>query len=537
MESKYAIALSAWKNQLDENQVLDASTAQQTYGPNTIGIDSSIAGALLIDSADNLPAILEIANELLIPLYPISTGRNWGYGGANPVRKNSIIVDLSPMDNIVSFDPESGLVTLEPGVTQQNLRDFLDQQQQNFLVPVTGAGPNCSLVGNALERGYGITPYSDHFAAVTTLEVILADGSTYRTPLSEMGGEGIDQAFKWGVGPYLDGIFTQGNFGIVTKMTIALAPTPERVTGFFFSVAHDSQLEQAVECIQSVLRDVGQISGSINLMNKRRVISMIEPYPENHGGEEGIIPQPLLDKLGKRNQTLDWTGAGALYGNARIVKAARAIIRKKLKGITARLVFFTPGQVSKLDQLASVLPGKLGHQARQIFGTLNKTLQLLAGSPSEVALPLAYWRSGTRPTDGRPMNPAKDGSGLIWYAPLVPMKPTQVRQYVQLVEAICRKYRIEPLITLTSISDRCFDSTVPLLFDRQDPTQVSNAQACYDELFEAGRKLGFMPYRTSVKSMQRYTGSGTTYWNVVKQLKLAVDKNNIIAPGRYSPLE
>ena len=36
-------------------------------------------------------------------------------------------------------------------------------------MPVTGAGPNCSLLANALERGYGITPPTDHFGAVTRL--------------------------------------------------------------------------------------------------------------------------------------------------------------------------------------------------------------------------------------------------------------------------------------------------------------------------------------------------------------------------------
>ena len=79
-----------------------------------------------------------------------------------------------------------------------------------------------------LERGYGITPYADHFAAVTALEAVLPDGRIYRSALSELGGATVDRAYKWGIGPYIDGLFAQGNFAVVTNMTIALAPRPVR---------------------------------------------------------------------------------------------------------------------------------------------------------------------------------------------------------------------------------------------------------------------------------------------------------------------
>jgi 4-cresol dehydrogenase (hydroxylating) len=92
-------------------------------------------------------------------------------------------------------------VTVEPGVTQQILYDYLERNRLAFLVPATGAGPHCSLVGNALERGYGITPYADHFSAVTAIEAVLPNGRIYRSALSELGGGTVDRAFKWGIGP------------------------------------------------------------------------------------------------------------------------------------------------------------------------------------------------------------------------------------------------------------------------------------------------------------------------------------------------
>ena len=217
-----SLAMWAWRGRIGEPAVLDAASAQQCYGVCTTGIERVIAAALRPASLDDVRAIVEIAGDRAVPLYPISTGNNWGYGTANPARDGCVVVDLSGLGRIVEIDPDLGVVTVEPGVTQQKLSDYLDENNLPFLVPVTGAGPHCSLVGNALERGYGITPYADHFAAVTALEAVLADGRVYRSALSELGGKQADRAYKWGIGPYLDGLFAQSGFAI------ALPPPPLR---------------------------------------------------------------------------------------------------------------------------------------------------------------------------------------------------------------------------------------------------------------------------------------------------------------------
>lgn len=108
---------------------------------------------------------------------------------------------MGSLKKIVHFDAELGVVTLEPGVTQGMLADFLGACNHPFLVPVTGAGPSCSVLANALERGYGVTPYVDHFGAVTDIEAVLADGSLYRTALREAGGEELARLFKWALAP------------------------------------------------------------------------------------------------------------------------------------------------------------------------------------------------------------------------------------------------------------------------------------------------------------------------------------------------
>jgi 4-cresol dehydrogenase (hydroxylating) len=98
-----------------------------------------------------------------------------------------------------------------------------------------------------------------------------------------------------------------------------------------------------------------------------------------------------------------------------------------------------------------------------------------------------------------------------------------------------RRHGMEPLITLTSLSDRCFDSTVPLLFDRDRSDEAARADACHRQLLEAGQREGFVPYRLGVQSMRQMIDPEAPCWRMVAALKRAMDPHDILAPGRYSP--
>jgi 4-cresol dehydrogenase (hydroxylating) len=518
---------------IDGTAFINADEAQRRYGPSTINVKRRIAGAVRVTAREQVVDVVNASRASGIPLYPISTGRNWGYGAAQPAVDDCFILDLSDLKRILSVDPSSGVAVLEPGVTQGALRDYLDRAGLPFLCPVTGAGPSCSLVGNALERGYGITPHADHFLAVTSLEAVLPDGTVYRPPLAASGCTLVDQNFKWGVGPYLDGIFTQSGMGIVTEMSIVLAPRPEVVNGFFFAVKQDSQLEEVVTAIADTLREVGGVLGSINLMNARRVVSMMEPYPRDRLNAQGIMDDVCLRELAARNQVGSWMGAGAVYGNAAMAAAARKTVKQRLAGKVQRLLFFSPRSVARYHALSRFLPFAAGRSLQSVLGTLTKTLDILDGVPSTVALPLAYWQAGT-PADPENLNPARDGCGLIWYSPLVPMRPDIVRRFSDMVQTVCAAHAIEPLITLTSLSHGCFDSTVPLIFDPEEDGATERAHACYHALLEAGRALGCTPYRAPTSAMDRFVDPQATYWKLAAMIKRELDPQGLIAPGRYT---
>lgn len=531
------MAVEQWARILPRERIIDDATS--VYGSCTSGTQRKIPVAVKVRTTAEVADVTRIASALQIPLYPISTGKNWGYGTANPVQDNCVILDLSAMNRIIEINADLCWVKLEPGVTQQQLFDYLQERDLDFMVPVTGAGPTCSILGNLLERGYGITPHTDHFGALLGLEAVLANGEIYRSALEEQAGDGLNQAFKWGIGPYLDGLFSQSNMGIVTSATIALQKRPERYEAFLFRVKSDSDLPAVVTAAREILQTLGSTVGGINLMNADRVLAMTVPYPKDLVPEGATMSKDMVKQLAAQYYIPAWTGAGALYGNRHVVKAAKRVIRQILAKHVSGLVFVSPGRASFLkrvaDALTSFLPKSIGFGTRLQAMSLNlvNLLKILGGEPTEVALPLSYMKSGQLPAPDQKMDPAKDGAGLIWYSPLVPMNPETVIDYVAETKRLCLENGIEPLITLTSISERCFDSTVPILFNKASSKEVANARRCYDVLLEAGRAKGIFPYRFGIDQMRKLATEQSTFWNLVAKVKCAFDPYNIISPGRY----
>ena len=171
------------------------------------------------------------------------------------------------------------------------------------MVPVTGAGPTCSLVGNALERGYGITPYTDHFGAVTDIEAVLPDGSAYRTALREIAGDELARLFKWGIGPHTRAGRTKRG-GHRDAHVDPLARRPERVEACFFRVEDDTLLEGAVVCVRSILTRLPGVVGGINLMNRHRMLAMTAPYPGDQLGPTDRLDIHLSKKWDASTESL-----------------------------------------------------------------------------------------------------------------------------------------------------------------------------------------------------------------------------------------
>ena len=118
-------AIKAFEEVIGAEYTHTDSMSMEKYHSSCIPVSRVIAAVLQPDSAKDVQQIVKIAAKFNVGLYPISTGNNWGYGSANPVRDNNIIVDLSRMNRIIEVNQKLAYTVIEPGVTQQQLYEYL----------------------------------------------------------------------------------------------------------------------------------------------------------------------------------------------------------------------------------------------------------------------------------------------------------------------------------------------------------------------------------------------------------------------------
>lgn len=526
----------------DESELISNSESLAPYHRSTEGFISKVKGVIKIGARKDIGAVLKLANELSktkdeFVIYPISTGNNWGYGSSVPAddSRTQYLLDLSALNKIVFFDEDSGLCSVEPGVTQKDLYDFLTEKKSDYMVPVTGAGPSCSILANALERGYGITPTADHFAAVTALKGFIPTGEFYQSSIADLDGTSsqlADKAFKWKHGPYIDGIFTQSANMVVTEATISLEKAGTGFTSFYMQFFEQDSFSRAYNVISKIFDSVGRNIGSMNLMDKRRVAAMMAENPNGAASHKNMTNEQL-EIISKTRDIPEWTVIGTVYGSKHVSNAVKKEIRKIAKPEASRL-FFSNDLLIKIGKcVTKITPKTILATQRKQLETLEEGIAVMKGIPNQVALPLAYWRNpSSLPNKSNQLDPAKDGCGLLWYAPLIPTKTSLMQTFIELVRTTCQKYNIEPMITFTNFNKYCTDSTIPIVFDINNRQALEAAKSCLNSLYVEGLKLGFVPYRLNIEQ-QKNLDVSQSFWQVSNKIATALDPENVLAPGRY----
>ena len=153
--------------------------------------------------------MLKVANEFRMPLWPISRGKNFGYGGAAPRMPGTVVLDLGRLNRILEVNEKLGYCVVEPGVGFFELHEHLQKNRIPLQLGIPGNGWG-SVVGNALERGFSFR--GDHSNSICGLEVVLPSGELLRTGIGAMGNGSDLAAFKHGFGPSWDQIIVQSNF-------------------------------------------------------------------------------------------------------------------------------------------------------------------------------------------------------------------------------------------------------------------------------------------------------------------------------------
>jgi 4-cresol dehydrogenase (hydroxylating) len=493
-----AQALALWRRLLGPECVLTDQPTLNRYGRTTLRGAPATRAVIRPHRADQIPGLLHIARTYCIPLYPISRGRNWGWGDACPVTGGQAILDLGGLDRILEINAELGYAVVEPGVTQGQLAEALAAEAPEWWLESTNAGPETSILGNTLERGLGM---GDRTASVCGLEAVLPDGQLLRTGFGNFPHSRVTHLAKWGIGPNLEGLLSQSNLGVVTRMGIWLMPRPQG----------------AECCLVSV--PAGALTRLIDALRPLRMRGVLTTNVH-------IFPVSGHDRQPR------WLAVGALYGADVLRAAYRSEIEQAVAGLGHSHYF--EGEPHDAEEVLGALSIQAVPGIEDLFqaGAALCTGKPFSATPDFLLSYLGGDRAQQSPRTPKSADPLENNYGFYFLWSTCPATGRDLQEGIDLVTASCGEHGFRPQLTIQMPSGRAAVLVIRICFNRQDREARVRASRCYKAALHATVDAGFPPWRLGIEGMAllKQPGIDMTF---VRRLKAWMDSASVLAPGRY----
>jgi 4-cresol dehydrogenase (hydroxylating) len=449
-------------------------------------------------STEDVQAIVRVAAEHGVPLWPVSRGKNFAYGGAAPVLSGSVVLDMNRMNRILEVNADFGYALVEPGVSYFDLYEYIQARGLKLWLDVPDPGWG-SVMGNALDHGVGYTPYGDHFAMQCGMEVVLGTGEVVRTGMGAMPGNNTWQLFKYGFGPYVDGIFSQSNFGIVTKMGIWLMPEPPGYRPYMITFQNEDDIEQVAEILRPL--KVGSIIQNGATVRSLVLDAAITATKSKYWNGKGPIPDSVARQIMADQEIGMWNFCGALYGPPPVMDALWSVIHDAFSKVPGARFYFESDRKRRPDILI--------HRG-----------ETMRGIPKLTEFNFLNW-------DG--------GGGHIGFSPVAPITGKDaIRQY-RMVSSRVREAGFD-YMGLLAVGWRDMHHVTVIVFDQTDAEQRRKVDELFRTLVRESAAEGYGEYRTHIAYMDQI--AGTYNWNDGALLKMnqtikdALDPKGILAPGK-----
>jgi 4-cresol dehydrogenase (hydroxylating) len=502
-------ALKAFGKAIGDANVIAAEPELQDYR-DPFAFASADANAFAPSAAvkpgsvEEVQAIVKIANELKIPLWVVSRGKNLGYGGAAPCVAGSVTVDLGRMNRILEVNEEFCYAVVEPGVTFFDLYEQIRARKMKMWLSVPALGWG-SIIGNALDRGVGYTPYGEHSQNICGMEVVLPNGEVIRTGMGALSRGKTWHMFKHGYGPTVDGLFLQSNLGIVTKAGMWLMPQPDFFIACDLQFERESDLEQIVDTTGRLRRE-DIIQNTAVLSNAVRLISRVGAREKWFKGE-GAAPDEVVQKKLHEMGLGAWNLRFAMYGPEELAEGRLKIAKKAFAAIAGARF-----QSKKWEVRA--------HSPEEFTAAIGSEA-VQAGVPSLFALEVLKYRG-------------EDG-GHIGFSPILAPSGKEAAKLANLVGRTCHEHGFDYYGGF-SFGFRHLWSVMMILYDKKSDEHRRQVDRLFRKLVKEAGELGFAEYRAHVEYMdlvgEPYDFNGHALRRFAETLKDAVDPNGILAPGK-----
>ncbi|ODV84992.1 hypothetical protein CANARDRAFT_207898 [[Candida] arabinofermentans NRRL YB-2248] len=230
-------------------------------------------------TTEQVSQILKYCNEFKLAVVP--QGGNTGLvGGSIPVF-DEIIISLSNLNKIRSFDQVSGILKVDAGVVLETADSYL--AEQGYIFPLDlGAKGSCHIGGNVATNAGGLRllRYGSLHGSVLGLEVVLPDGTILNSMNSlrkDNTGYDLKQLF----------IGSEGTIGIITGVSILCPSRPKAVNIAFLGL---DSYEAVQKTFQRAKNELCEILSAFEFMDKESQLQTLKflktSHPLAEDGEE-----------------------------------------------------------------------------------------------------------------------------------------------------------------------------------------------------------------------------------------------------------
>lgn len=478
----------------DNQQHLDSY--RDTYTPGDLDANAPSAAVAPKDVSE-VQQILAVARSYKIPLWTVSTGRNYGYGGPAPRKAGCVVLDLKRMNRIIEVNEKHAYAVVEPGVSFHELYEYLKIRDLK-LWPDPSAPAWGGVVGNTADRGVGYTPYGEHFTVQCGMQVVLADGTVVETGMGATANASTRNLYKYGHGAWVDGIFTQSNYGVITQMGVWLLPEPPGYRAYMVSFPEEDDIHQVIELVRPLKINmlIPNAATTVGLIWEAAVkVTKAQYYTGT-----GIMPDSARRKMASDLDIGNWNFYGAQYGPPPIMENNWKIIRESLGQVPGAKFYFADD--------------------RKGDAAFDYRAKLMQGIPNMTEFGLLNWLGAGSHIDFSPMSPVT-GDGAL--------------QQFHFMRDKCHEYGVD-YIGEFLIGWRDMHHILMLVFNRNDEIQKRTIKELFDVLVEEATSKGYGEYRTHLHHMDQI--AGTYNWNnralgrVTEAIKDVLDPDGILSPGK-----
>ncbi|MDR1967996.1 MAG: FAD-binding protein [Burkholderiaceae bacterium] len=226
------------------------------------------------ESVADAQSVVQLCAQHKTPLIPYGAGSS--LEGHLLAVQGGISLDLSRMNQVLTVNAEDLTVTVQPGVTREQLNREI--KHTGLFFPID-PGANASIGGMTATRASGTNAvrYGTMRENVLALQVVTAQGEIIRTGT---------RARKSSAGYDLTRLFvgSEGTLGVITEITLRLYPLPEAVSA---AICNFARIADAVNTVIQTIQ-FGVPIARVELIDPHTITAV------NRYAKLGLREQPTL---------------------------------------------------------------------------------------------------------------------------------------------------------------------------------------------------------------------------------------------------